>query len=135
MLPYDPYVDPEHPEATNTVNCFEQLCEFEEEWRRYWGRRYSGHSGKTRLFAMPGHRCHLGHAFDGKRQGVFNRGSDQTMALPTRLDLAPGSYHGLLTQTSTANQGNSLTVSPEGQATVYLGRLSALVVWSQPPQP
>lgn len=36
--PYDPYVDPEPPEATNTVNCFEQPCAFEAEWRRYWDR-------------------------------------------------------------------------------------------------
>jgi hypothetical protein len=24
--PYAPYVDPEFPEATNTVNCFETAC-------------------------------------------------------------------------------------------------------------
>jgi cyclomaltodextrin glucanotransferase len=35
--PCDPYVDPENPEATNTVICFEQPCVFEEEWRKYWG--------------------------------------------------------------------------------------------------
>jgi hypothetical protein len=35
--PYDPYVDPEHPLATNTRNCFTEACPFEEEWRRYWG--------------------------------------------------------------------------------------------------
>jgi glycosidase len=66
---------------------------------------------------------------------AVNRGNDQTIALPTRVDLPPGSYPGLLSQTSTANQGNSLLVSPEGQATVSLGPLSALVVWSRPPPP
>jgi hypothetical protein len=66
---------------------------------------------------------------------AVNRGNDQTIALPARVDLAPGSYPGLLNQTSAANRGNSLMVSPEGQATVSLGPLSALVVWSQPPQP
>jgi maltooligosyltrehalose synthase len=66
---------------------------------------------------------------------AVTRGNDQTIALPTRLDVAPGSYPGRLTQTSAASQGNSLTVSPEREATVYLGRLSALIVWSQPPQP
>src|SRR5262245_61166061 len=40
--PYDPYVDPEHPLATNSVNCFEQPCELEEEWRRYWGGDIQG---------------------------------------------------------------------------------------------
>jgi hypothetical protein len=58
-----------------------------------------------------------------------------TIAIQKRLDLAPGHYTGLLTQTSEVSQGNFLTVPPEGQATMYLGRLSSLVVWSQPPQP
>ncbi len=66
---------------------------------------------------------------------AVNRGNDQTIALPTRLELPPGSYPGLLSQTSAANQGNSLLVSPEGQATASLGPLSALVVWSRPPPP
>jgi hypothetical protein len=35
--PYNPYVDPEYPNATNYVNCFEVLCPAEEQWRKYWG--------------------------------------------------------------------------------------------------
>ena len=35
--PFNPYVDPEHPDATNTRNCFEEACPLEEQWRRYWG--------------------------------------------------------------------------------------------------
>jgi glycosidase len=40
--PYAPYVDPDYPEATNAVNCFEQGCTREDEWRRYWGGDVSG---------------------------------------------------------------------------------------------
>ena len=35
--PYNPYIDPEYPDATNDVNCFEVLCSAEEQWRKYWG--------------------------------------------------------------------------------------------------
>src|ERR1700752_1406241 len=35
--PYAPYVDPQHPFATNSVNCFVESCTEEEEFRRYWG--------------------------------------------------------------------------------------------------
>jgi cyclomaltodextrin glucanotransferase len=36
--PHDaPYVDPDHPDATNSLNCFEQACSQEDQWRRYWG--------------------------------------------------------------------------------------------------
>jgi cyclomaltodextrin glucanotransferase len=66
---------------------------------------------------------------------AVNRGDDQNIALQTGIDVVPGSYTGLLTQASEVNQANMLTVTPEGQATMHLGRLSALVVWSQPPQP
>jgi cyclomaltodextrin glucanotransferase len=66
---------------------------------------------------------------------AVNRGDDTTIAIQKRLDLTPGHYTGLLTQTSEVNQGNFLAVPPEGQATMYLGRLSSLVVWSQAPQP
>jgi cyclomaltodextrin glucanotransferase len=66
---------------------------------------------------------------------AVNRGDGKTIAIQTGIDIAPGDYTGLLTPTSEANQGNSLTVSPGGQATLYLGRLSALVVWASPPQP
>jgi glycosidase len=40
--PYSPYVDPEYPTATNTINCFEQPCPSDEEWRRYWGGDIQG---------------------------------------------------------------------------------------------
>lgn len=64
-----------------------------------------------------------------------NRGDANTLAIPTHPDLPPGHYTGLLTQTSKVNQGNYLTVSAEGQATMHLGPLSALIVWAHPPQP
>jgi cyclomaltodextrin glucanotransferase len=35
--PYDPYVDPQYPDATNTVNCFATDCTTEVEYRSYWG--------------------------------------------------------------------------------------------------
>ena len=35
--PYDPYVDPIYPDATNSVDCFTQSCTEEEEFRKYWG--------------------------------------------------------------------------------------------------
>jgi cyclomaltodextrin glucanotransferase len=35
--PYDPYVDPEYPSATNSVNCFKVECIDEVQWRSYWG--------------------------------------------------------------------------------------------------
>ena len=35
--PYDPYVDPMYPDATNSVDCFTQSCTEEEEFRKYWG--------------------------------------------------------------------------------------------------
>jgi Alpha amylase, C-terminal all-beta domain len=63
---------------------------------------------------------------------AVNRGDDTTITIPKRLDLVPGAYLGLLALTSEADQGHVLTVTSEGQATMYLGRLSALV-WSQPP--
>jgi cyclomaltodextrin glucanotransferase len=40
--PYDPYVDPEHPNATNDVNCFEVTCTQEKQWRSYWGGDVKG---------------------------------------------------------------------------------------------
>lgn len=66
---------------------------------------------------------------------AVNRGDGKTIAIPTGIDITPGYYTGLLTQTSEVNQGNFLTVTQEGQATIYLGRLSALVVWASPPHP
>jgi hypothetical protein len=66
---------------------------------------------------------------------AVNRGDDQTMTLQTGIDVAPGSYNGLLTQASEVNRANLFTVTPEGQATMHLGRLSALVVRLQSPQP
>lgn len=35
--PYSPYVDPEYPDATNSVDCFSVQCPEEEQWRKYWG--------------------------------------------------------------------------------------------------
>jgi glycosidase len=40
--PYDPYVDPEHPDATNSVNCFVAACAQERQWRSYWGGDIEG---------------------------------------------------------------------------------------------
>jgi cyclomaltodextrin glucanotransferase len=40
--PYAPYIDPEHPFATNDVNCFVQSCTEEEQFRRYWGGDIQG---------------------------------------------------------------------------------------------
>ncbi|MBV8358841.1 MAG: hypothetical protein JO189_13020, partial [Deltaproteobacteria bacterium] len=36
-MPYSPYVDPEYPDATNSVNCFVKVCTQEQQWRSYWG--------------------------------------------------------------------------------------------------
>ncbi len=40
--PYDPYVDPNFPDATNSVNCFDTPCPAEDLWRRYWGGDIQG---------------------------------------------------------------------------------------------
>jgi cyclomaltodextrin glucanotransferase len=40
--PFAPYVDPAHPDATNSLNCFEQACPDEAQWRRYWGGDIQG---------------------------------------------------------------------------------------------
>lgn len=40
--PYAPYVDPEHPFATNTKNCFVENCEQNQQYRRYWGGDIQG---------------------------------------------------------------------------------------------
>ena len=40
--PYAPYVDPEHPFATNSVNCFVESCTQEQQFRRYWGGDIQG---------------------------------------------------------------------------------------------
>ena len=40
--PYAPFVDPEHPFATNTRNCFVQTCTQNDEFRRYWGGDIQG---------------------------------------------------------------------------------------------
>jgi len=40
--PFNPYVDPEHPNATNVEDCFETLCPAEEQWRKYWGGDIGG---------------------------------------------------------------------------------------------
>jgi cyclomaltodextrin glucanotransferase len=40
--PYSPYVDPQYPDATNTVNCFVQSCTEEIQFRKYWGGDING---------------------------------------------------------------------------------------------
>ena len=35
--PYQPYVDPQYPNATNSVNCFTGNCDTEVEYRSFWG--------------------------------------------------------------------------------------------------
>ena len=35
--PYDPYVDPNYPTATNATNCFVTACTTEVAYRSYWG--------------------------------------------------------------------------------------------------
>jgi hypothetical protein len=49
---------------------------------------------------------------------AVNRGDGKTITIQTGIDITPGYYTGLLTPTSEANQGNSLTVTQEGQATI-----------------
>src|SRR5215467_6143786 len=52
--PYDPYVDPLFPDATNSVDCFTQGCTQEEEFRKYWGGDIQGIEEKL------GYLQHLG---------------------------------------------------------------------------
>jgi glycosidase len=40
--PYNPYVDPQYPDATNSVNCFVVSCTQETEFRSYWGGDIQG---------------------------------------------------------------------------------------------
>jgi glycosidase len=40
--PYAPYVDPEYPSATNSVNCFVHPCDAERQFRSYWGGDIKG---------------------------------------------------------------------------------------------
>ncbi len=40
--PYATYVDPQYPNATNTVNCFVQSCTTEVQFRSYWGGDIQG---------------------------------------------------------------------------------------------
>ena len=40
--PYQPYVDPDYPTATNSVNCFVIDCTDEVQWRSYWGGDIQG---------------------------------------------------------------------------------------------
>src|SRR5689334_10536582 len=35
--PYRPYVDPQYPNATNSVNCFTGNCDTEVQYRSFWG--------------------------------------------------------------------------------------------------
>ena len=40
--PYAPYVDPQYPNATNSVNCFATSCTTEVQYRSYWGGDLGG---------------------------------------------------------------------------------------------
>lgn len=40
--PYNPYVDPLFPDATNSVDCFTSNCNTDEEFRKYWGGDLKG---------------------------------------------------------------------------------------------
>jgi cyclomaltodextrin glucanotransferase len=40
--PYEPYVDPQYPTATNTVDCFAVACTTEVQYRSFWGGDISG---------------------------------------------------------------------------------------------
>ena len=60
--PYDPYVDPDYPTATNPVNCFVTDCTEEQQWRSYWGGDIQGiiqkidylnHLGVSALWITP----------------------------------------------------------------------------------
>jgi cyclomaltodextrin glucanotransferase len=60
--PYDPYVDPMYPDATNSVDCFTQTCTEEEEFRKYWGGDIQGiiekldylqHLGASAIWVTP----------------------------------------------------------------------------------
>ena len=60
--PYDPYIDPLFPDATNSVNCFTQTCSEEEEFRKYWGGDIQGidqkldyiqHLGASAIWVTP----------------------------------------------------------------------------------
>jgi cyclomaltodextrin glucanotransferase len=40
--PLNPYVDPDYPSATNSVNCFTGNCQTEGEYRSFWGGDIAG---------------------------------------------------------------------------------------------
>jgi cyclomaltodextrin glucanotransferase len=40
--PYNPYVDPDYPSATNNINCFVESCTEDEQFRKYWGGDIQG---------------------------------------------------------------------------------------------
>ena len=60
--PYNPYVDPLFPDATNSVDCFANSCNTEEEFRKYWGGDLQGlqekldyiqHLGASAIWVTP----------------------------------------------------------------------------------
>jgi cyclomaltodextrin glucanotransferase len=60
--PYDPYIDPMYPDATNSIDCFTQTCTEEEEFRKYWGGDIRGiderldylqHLGASAIWVTP----------------------------------------------------------------------------------
>jgi hypothetical protein len=40
--PYNPYIDPDYPSATNNVNCFVESCPEQQQFRSYWGGDIQG---------------------------------------------------------------------------------------------
>ena len=40
--PFGPYVDPQYPDATNTVDCFSGGCTTDAQFRKYWGGNLHG---------------------------------------------------------------------------------------------
>lgn len=60
--PYNPYVDPRFPDATNSVDCFTNSCNTDEEFRKYWGGDLQGlqekldyiqHLGASAIWVTP----------------------------------------------------------------------------------
>jgi glycosidase len=58
---------------------------------------------------------------------AVNRGDEKNVILPKSIGFRPGYYEGLVRDTTEANGGNYLSVTPEA-STVHLNRLSSLVV-------
>jgi hypothetical protein len=68
--PYDPYIDPIYPDATNSVDCFTQSCTEDEQFRKYWGGDIRGIAEKLDYLQHLGASANLGDAAGGKRPHV-----------------------------------------------------------------